>query len=379
MNLVLLAYGALLAFALGAIFYWRVFPDCYREDVGLTPFESIGLVTSCSAYLVALVLLFRTREDFGREVFPLLAATLIAFFVEDAASALATELNGFARTIAHLCQVVALYCVYKAFVEIGLRKPYDLLFRRQQQSAEEQLQRHRTELAHVARLSMMGEMAASLAHELNQPLHAVNNYARGSIRRLQKAPQKDGEIFAALEQISAEANRAAEIVRRVRRFVQKGEPQFSEVRVNRLVEEVVLLAKTELEQRHVRVDLALTDDLPMALGDPIQIEQVLMNLLRNGLEAMEETPQEDRIVCIRSMQYNDDRIQVDVCDAGSGIAGEDLEKLFEPFFTTKPQGMGMGLAISRSIIQAHGGQLWASANHDRGSTFHFTLPVGGRR
>jgi C4-dicarboxylate-specific signal transduction histidine kinase len=214
---------------------------------------------------------------------------------------------------------------------------------------------------------------------LNQPLHAVNNYARGSIRRLQKAPQKDGEIFAALEQISAEANRAAEIVRRVRRFVQKGEPQFSEVRVNRLVEEVVLLAKTELEQRHVRVDLALTDDLPMALGDPIQIEQVLMNLLRNGLEAMEETPQEDRIVCIRSMQYNDDRIQVDVCDAGSGIAGEDLEKLFEPFFTTKPQGMGMGLAISRSIIQAHGGQLWASANHDRGSTFHFTLPVGGRR
>jgi C4-dicarboxylate-specific signal transduction histidine kinase len=168
-------------------------------------------------------------------------------------------------------------------------------------------------------------------------------------------------------------------VRRVRRFVEKRDTQFSEVRVNRLVEEVVLLAKTELQQRHARVVLALGDDLPAVLGDSIQIEQVLMNLLRNGLEAMEETPQQDRIVCIRSMRYNDNRIRVDVCDAGSGIAGEDMEKLFEPFFTTKPDGMGMGLSIGRTIIQAHGGQLWASANHDRGSTFHFTLPVGGQR
>ena len=246
------------------------------------------------------------------------------------------------------------------------------------QAHDEQLQRHRTELAHVARLSIMGEMAASLAHELNQPLHAVNNYAGGSLLRLRKSPQPDELVVAALEQIGKEANRAAEIIRRVMGFVQKRKPHFSEVGVNGLVEEAVLFSKAELGRRHAKVVLELADDLPAVNGDAIQIEQVVMNLVRNGLEAMEETPEANRLLSVKTMRQGGEMVQVEVCDRGKGIDEEDLKKAFEPFFTTKPEGMGMGLAISRSIIQAHGGRLWATVNDVQGCTFHFTLPIGKR-
>ena len=244
------------------------------------------------------------------------------------------------------------------------------------QAYDEQLQSHRTELAHVARLSTMGEMAASLAHELTQPLHAVNNYANGSLIRLQKAPQKDEELVAALQQIGEEANRAAGIVRRVRRFIEKREPQFTEVLLNNLVNEVLLLNKAELEQRHTKVVIELSENLPVVIGDPVQIEQVLMNLVRNGLESMDEMPEESRLLGIKTMRHGEEMVRVEVCDRGTGIGGENLAKVFEPFFTTKPEGMGMGLAISRSIVQAHGGRLWVSANRDQGCAFHFTLRVG---
>ena len=243
---------------------------------------------------------------------------------------------------------------------------------------EEQLQKHRAESAHMARLNMMGAMAASLAHELNQPLHAMKNYAYGGICRLLKTPEKDPELAAALEQISAEADRAAAIVRRVRAFVQKRDPQVSAVSLNRLVEEVVLLSKAEIEQHAGKVVLELSADLPLVLGDSIQIEQVLMNLVRNGLEAMDETPHDNRLLGIKTLRQGDDMVQVEVRDCGKGIGAAYLEKVFEPFFTTKPEGMGMGLAISRSIIQAHGGRLWVSANQALGCTFHFTLSIGKR-
>jgi PAS domain S-box-containing protein len=241
---------------------------------------------------------------------------------------------------------------------------------------EEQVQRHRVELAHVARLSIMGEMAASLAHELNQPLHAVSNYAQGSLVRLEKAPQADKELVGALEQIGKEAHRAAEIVRRVKRFIEKREPQFSPLSMNDLVEEVVLFTKTEIEQHHAHAVVELSDNLPAIVGDAIQIEQVLINLIRNGLEAMDETPLEQRLLQIKTARQDDETVRVEVRDGGTGIDRESLERVFEPFFTTKPEGMGMGLSISRSIVQAYGGRLWLSANADQGCTSHFTLPAG---
>jgi PAS domain S-box-containing protein len=244
------------------------------------------------------------------------------------------------------------------------------------QAHDEQLQRHRAELAHAARLSMLGEMAASLAHELNQPLHAMKNYAYGSVCRLLKMPERDEELFVALEQINEEAGRAAEIIRRVMGFVQKREPCFSAVAVNRLIEEAVFFSKAEVGRRHARIVLELAEDLPAVVGDAIQIEQVIINLVRNGLEAMDEIPEENRLLAIRTVRGGDKTVQVEVCDRGKGIAEEDLKNVFTPFFTTKPEGMGMGLAISKSIVQSHRGRIWASANQDQGCTFHFTLPAG---
>ena len=243
---------------------------------------------------------------------------------------------------------------------------------------EEQLQQHQAELAHVARLSTMGEMAASLAHELNQPLHAVKNYACGCLRRLLKKDEKDEELLSTLWQISEEANRAAGIIRSVRGFVQKRNPQVSKVSLNGLVEQVVLLSKAEIKRRRTAVIADLAPDLPAVVGDSIQIEQVMLNLVRNGLEAMDEMTElnGDRQLRIKTECHGDDHIQVSVQDRGKGIVGNDLKKIFEPFYTTKPEGLGMGLAISQSIVQAHGGRLWASANQDQGCTFHFTLPTG---
>ena len=242
---------------------------------------------------------------------------------------------------------------------------------------EEQLQQHEMELAYVARLSTMGEMAASLAHELNQPLHAVKNYARGCVRRLLKKDEKDEELLSTLWQISKEANRAAGIIRSVRDLVHKRNHQVSRVSVNGLVEQVVLLSKADLKRRRASVNADLAPDLPAIVGDSIQIEQVMLNLIRNGLEAMDDVPElnGDRQLRIKTERHDDDHIQVSVQDRGKGIEPSDLKKIFQPFYTTKPEGLGMGLAISRSIIQAHGGHLWASANQDRGCTFHFTLPT----
>ena len=765
-NVALLIYSTLLALALASIFYWRIFPACLTEGARATPFQRMGLVISCGAYLGALLLLIRNRREFESYVFGLLAATLIAFFIEDFACAVATEMNGFARTVGHLCQIVALCFVYKAFVQVGLTKPYDLLFRSQQQSAEalerqqqfleavldnaqsgiiacdaegiptltnrafrefhgipqkgtfadtgaklfdlyhadgktlmrveefplfrafrgehirdvevvvvpkagasrtvvasgepvmgrdgvnrgavvavhditdrkrteealrrseeglrlvleasgfgwwsidlvtgamtaddrckalfglppatapsfalflervfpedhpiaerhlaeaklrpndceaeyrtvwpdgslhwllikgrsfhddpakpffkgvvmdvtarkqadealraseeryrvlvetipqlawraspdglqidynrrwyeytgqtpaqvrsrgwlavihpddvprlaeriaaahdrgepceveyrlratdgsyrwhlsrtvpvrdkggqitdwcgcatdieelkqaqeilelahnEELQRHRAELAHVARLSMMGELVASLAHELTQPLHAINGYASGSVRRLRKRSDEDAELVAALEQIVHEAVRAAEVIRRVRAFVRKRKPCFSKVSVNHLIEEIVPFSKADLERRHAKMVLDLGENLPAVIADPIQIEQVVMNLVRNGLEAMDGTPAGGRVLGVKTTRRERDMIQVEVRDRGTGLGEGELERVFEPFFTTKPEGMGMGLAISQSIIRAHGGEIWAAAHKDRGCSFLFTLPI----
>jgi PAS domain S-box-containing protein len=241
---------------------------------------------------------------------------------------------------------------------------------------EEQLQKHRAELAHAARLSMMGEMAATLAHELNQPLHAVRNYAQGGLMRLEKSSETDEELVVAMQQIAEEANRAAAIVRRIRRFVQKREPHRFEVPLNGLVEGIVVLTKAELEQRHIKVALELSEDHPIVIGDPVQIEQVILNLVRNALEAMEETPEENRRLAIKTARNADGMVLVEVRDCGQGINQQDVKKVFEPFYSTKREGMGMGLAISQSIVREHGGRLWLSQNQDHGCTFHFTLPGG---
>jgi signal transduction histidine kinase len=243
---------------------------------------------------------------------------------------------------------------------------------------EEDLQLRQLELAHMSRVSVMGEMAASLAHELNQPLHAAKNYARGSIRRLVKNPEDDGQVMTALENIASEVDRAAEILVRIRNFVKKIDARLVTMQLNDAVNDAVAILAIEIKRIRGSIVCELASDLSPVTIDPIQIEQVVVNLARNGLEAMGEAEDGQCVLTIGTRRYDAESAEVYVRDGGKGISELEMDKVFEPFFTTKADGMGMGLAICRSIVQAHEGQLWVSANEDRGCTFHFTLPIAGQ-
>jgi C4-dicarboxylate-specific signal transduction histidine kinase len=241
---------------------------------------------------------------------------------------------------------------------------------------EEQVHRHRVEFAHMARLCTVGEMMAELTHELNQPLSAISSYTQACQRILYSDGADDREeLLSSLYQIGVQADRAAEIIRRLRRFVTKAKPVRTAVDVNAIVREVAGLSKIDARMAQAEVCFELSEPLPPALGDRIQIEQVVVNLIRNALEAMRDAEPEWRRLTIRTAGDGPERIVVEVCDGGSGIPAEVIDHVFDHFFTTKPGGMGLGLAVSHSIIENHGGRLWVTRNPKRGSTFHFTLPI----
>jgi two-component system, LuxR family, sensor kinase FixL len=250
----------------------------------------------------------------------------------------------------------------------------DITERRQ---AEAEARHHQAELAHLLRVGTIGEMAAGLAHEINQPLSAIVSYAKGCARRIRGAPEPSAELLDALESIAAQAVRADQIVRRLRNFVRKQEPARERVDLNDLVRDVARLAVSETRHRRIKMRLDLASALPPIQVDGIQIEQVILNLIRNGLEAMHGPNFEDGVLSIRTSVSAEDTVEVAVCDSGEGLADEHADKMFDPFYTTKPHGLGMGLSISRSIIEAHGGRLWATPNQDRGATFRFTVPISG--
>jgi len=242
--------------------------------------------------------------------------------------------------------------------------------------AEELVQMHRAELAHIARVSTMGEIATGLAHELNQPLTAISNYAESCTRAIAAGPREgDEKLLAWIDRIATNTHRAAEMIRRLRGFTRKSEPKRSTVEVNVLVSEVIELLEAETRLQCVRVQWGGAERAFVTV-DRIQIQQVMVNLLRNAIDAMAANAPGDRKILIRA-QREPARLVVSIEDAGEGIAPENLERVFEAFFTSKSNGVGIGLAISRSIIEAHGGRLWATPNPQRGVTFHFTLPLSG--
>lgn len=242
---------------------------------------------------------------------------------------------------------------------------------------EEQVQHLRAEIAHATRFSTMGEMASGLAHELNQPLSAVVNYIEGCVHRLQGgADDAHAEIEEMLREAVAEARRAGRIIDRLREFVRWREPHRSTVDINSLVRDVLVLVKGEFHRSGTRLRLDLAESLPPLLADRIQLTQVLLNLLSNALAAMSETPLAERVIDIKTARLDAERIEVSVIDRGCGLSPEVSERVFGPFFTTKPQGMGLGLSITRAIIEAHGGKIRAHSNPDAGACFRFTLPIG---
>jgi two-component system sensor kinase FixL len=239
--------------------------------------------------------------------------------------------------------------------------------------AEEEARSREAELAHVLRLGTMGEMAAGLAHEINQPLSAIVSYARGCTRRLKSGAADASTLADPIEEIAKQAMRANEIVQRLLLFVRKQKPARSRAAVGDLVREVGHLLAGEARKRGVKIQLDLASDLPEVEVDRIQIEQVILNLVRNGLEATPPGLTEPTLT-IRT-ELDDGCVAVAVTDQGEGLQAEQVDRVFEPFFTTKHTGLGMGLAISRSIVRGHGGRIQATPNGARGATFRFTLPI----
>ncbi|HMF14432.1 MAG TPA: PAS domain-containing protein [Gemmataceae bacterium] len=243
---------------------------------------------------------------------------------------------------------------------------------KQAQDRERQLL---ADLAHMARLTTMGEMATGLAHELNQPLAAIINYVDGAMQLLPAGGELPPELRQAMEGAAAEAERAGEIIHRMKNFLRRTEPQQTAMDLNVLMGEALDLAAREIRLSGARLQLELATQLPPALADRIQIEQVVLNLVRNALDAMQQTPVEERVLVVQTARDSGATIRATVCDSGCGLPAEAAAKLFQPFFTTKPSGMGMGLAISRTIVTAHGGRLEAAPGPEGGAAFSFTLPV----
>ncbi len=246
-------------------------------------------------------------------------------------------------------------------------------------AAEEMVRKKQTELAHIMRLSTLSEMASGLTHELNQPLSAIMTYVEICKMNLRSATDDRDELLNDLERIATLVERMAEIIGRLRDFVRKRETRQTPVDLNKLVQDVIRFVDHELRSGEAKLRLDLETALPDVLADAIQIQQVILNLVLNALEAMVDCPVSQRELTVRTAAAAGDVIEVAVCDTGSGVPPESTDRLFEPFFTSKPDGVGMGLSISKAIIEAHGGLLTAMPNSDRGMTFAFTLKKGKAR
>jgi len=240
--------------------------------------------------------------------------------------------------------------------------------------AEEALREAQAELARVSRVTTMGELTASLAHEVNQPIAAAVTNANTCVRWLTRDHPDVEEARAAAIRIVKDSTRAAEIISRVRLLFKKGTPQRELVDVNEVVREMIVLLRGEASRHNILVGTEPVADLPQIMGDRVQLQQVLMNLMLNGIEAMKDVDGKRELV-IKSQRAENEEVLVSVSDTGVGLPVQQADQIFKAFFTTKPQGTGMGLSISHSIIESHGGRLWAGENAPRGASFYFTLPT----
>ena len=241
--------------------------------------------------------------------------------------------------------------------------------------AELELQSTRTELAHVMRVTSLGELTASIAHEVNQPLGAVVANAEACLGWLDRESPDLNEAHAAIERIVRDGHRAGEVIRRVRALIKRTDTQMVPLDVNEIVSEAMNIVEHELLRHRVSQRMELSSDLPVVIGDRIQLQQVLLNLIINGIEAMQPITDRRRELVIRSERDETQQVHVTVMDCGIGLSAESAHRIFDAFITTKSSGMGMGLSICRSIIQAHGGRIWASTNEPFGAAVQFTLPL----
>ncbi|KYF69615.1 hybrid sensor histidine kinase/response regulator [Sorangium cellulosum] len=307
-------------------------------------------------------------KPFVRE--ELLARVRTQLAVRAAATALAAKNDELARARASLELEVARRTEQLRAANERLERELEL-----NRAAELRVQKAQDELAHLNRVSAMSELAASIAHELNQPLAAILSNAQAAQRLLSRAPPDVAEARAALGDIAADGRRAGLVIQRMRAMLRKSELSVAAHEINELVREVVRLMASAALLAGTTVRLELAPGLPPVRGDGIQLQQVLVNLLSNALDAVARRPPDARLVVVRTLLADEGPIELSVADAGDGVPPADLERIFAPFFTSKAHGLGVGLAISRSIVEAHGGRLWAESSPGGGATFRCALPA----
>ncbi len=343
-------------------------------------FFALSLLVAIGASTVALWVAFRTT-DLGQK---LVAAVLMgvaisgmhytgmkaANFYCSRPGSIAAQLNASVDQSNLALAVAGITFLILAFASVAS------LFERKR--AEEALRQAQANLAHVSRVMTLGELTASISHEVNQPLAAVVINGQVCLRLLALETPRPDEVRASVERIVKDANRASEVIKRIRALAKRTEPQMVSLDINDVIREAILLVQREVLNHGASLRTELAFALPPVLGDRVQLQQVVINLLMNGIEAMASIRDRPREIVIRSERDEDGEVHVSVQDSGIGIDSETAERLFSAFFTTKPSGMGMGLSISRSIIRAHGGRLWVSPNADHGAAFQFTIPINGQ-
>ena len=328
---------------------------CYRLHVGST--------TVALLYLIIIVLMSLTTGFLPSAVVSVIAYCCLDYYFTEPLFHFMNQPLDFVAPIAFLTTarvITQLMSKVRRTVEDRKR-------------AEETLRRSQAELAHLTRVMTMGELAASIAHEINQPLAAIVNNGSACLRWLAGEAPNLVEAREAARDIIRDGNRAADVIAHIRALLRKTETEKAQLDINQTVHEVLLLTKNEAARKGVSLRLDLAANLPTVLGDRVQLQQVILNLVINGVEAMGPVTDRPRELRIRSRQHESDQVLVTVQDSGIGIDPASLEKIFSAFYTTKSQGMGMGLAISRTIVEDHGGHLWAVPNDGPGTTFQFTL------
>jgi C4-dicarboxylate-specific signal transduction histidine kinase len=232
-------------------------------------------------------------------------------------------------------------------------------------------------LAHANRVTTMGQLTASIAHEVNQPITAMVTHGHAALRWLAVQPPELEEVRQTLDAIIKDGNRAGEVIGRIRALIKKAAPRDDQLDINEAILEVIGVTRGELLRNGVSLQTELAKGLPLIRGDRIQLQQIVLNLIMNAVEAMNEASKGSRHLLISTAEHTSNGVLVAVRDSGPGVDSESLDRLFQPFYTTKPGGMGMGLSICRSIVEVHGGRIWATANVPQGASFQFSLPAHG--
>lgn len=338
---------------------------------GIVMFDSSGVIESCNPAMLE-IFLYNNDSLIGSSIFNILKMSGKNIDIDRLVCIGPIEITGLRQDKVELFIEITL----NELKQDGKRKLLAVLRDvSERRKTEKELARHRAELAHAGRLSSIGEIAAGLAHELNQPLAAISMYIQGCAQRLNAMQGVDESIISAMDSASVQSQRAADIVRRVRGFARKETTQTKNLQINDLIQQALDLIELDIREHDILIRLALSAQLPDVNVDALQIKQVLVNLLRNAIDAISENLGSSRELLIRTGTTLDNQIIVSIEDQGPGVPAELQQQLFETFFTSKPDGLGIGLAISRSIIEEHGGGIWYCNNITGGSIFSFSLPL----